>query len=80
MNERIKELAIKATQLMLCRPDLDIEYVMEKFAELIVKDCIKACGNHVDVESFGIYPIRVAMVTRACENNIKEHFNLETEL
>jgi hypothetical protein len=48
----------------------------EKFAELIVKECVKACSNHNDVECFGIYPVRVWMVTEACTNNIKEHFGV----
>lgn len=48
----------------------------EKFAELIIKECVKACALHDDVESFGIYPIRVAMVTKSCENNINLHFGV----
>ena len=48
----------------------------EKFAELIVKECVKACALHSDVESFGIYPIRVAMVTKSCEDNIKLYFGV----
>ncbi len=49
----------------------------EKFAELIVRECADACYKHKDVESFGIYPVRVAMVTKACSDNIKEHFGVE---
>jgi hypothetical protein len=73
MNERIRELAEQCYH-RYSEHNIDLE----KFARSIIEDCIKACGNHVDIESFGIYPIRAAMVTRACENNIKEHFNLET--
>ena len=51
--------------------------IKEKFAELIVRECADACYKHKDVESFGIYPIRVAMVTKACSDNIKEHFGVE---
>ena len=51
--------------------------IKEKFAELIVKECADACYKHKDVESFGIYPVRVAMVTKACSDNIKEHFGVE---
>ena len=75
MNERIKELMIEAgffpTELTQVGPSV------EKFAELIVRECADACYKHKDVESFGIYPVRVAMVTKACSDNIKEHFGVE---
>lgn len=45
----------------------------EKFAELIINECINICAAHEDYESFGIYPARVALVTKSCQNNIKEH-------
>jgi len=87
MNERIKELAESVGFTFIedavygrrwysskCGMDAD---EFEKFAELIVNECADACYKHRDVESFGIYPIRVAMVTKACSNNIKEHFGIE---
>jgi hypothetical protein len=48
----------------------------EKFAELIVRECVGACEKH-DMESFGILPIRSVMVTKSCQNNIKQHFGVE---
>ena len=76
MNERIKELAEQAgySKDFLA---IGLPNNMEKFAELIVKECADACYKHKDVESFGIYPIRVAMVTKACSDNIKQHFGVE---
>ena len=81
MNEKIKELWNQASgefckqnpyaTIMLPAP------LREKFAELIVRECADACYKHKDVESFGIYPIRVAMVTKACSDNIKQHFRVE---
>ena len=81
MNEKIKELWNQASgefckqnpyaTIMLPAP------LREKFAELIVQECADACYKHKDVESFGIYPIRVAMVTKACSDNIKQHFRVE---
>ena len=50
---------------------------LDLFAELIVRECADACYKHKDVESFGIYPVRVAMVTKACSDNIKEHFGVQ---
>ena len=81
MNENIKNLWDTALEefskehqfatIMLPAP------LREKFAELIVRECADACYKHKDVESFGIYPIRVAMVTKACSDNIKQHFGVE---
>jgi len=55
----------------------DLTKFAERFAQLIVRECADACYKHKDVESFGIYPVRVAMVTKACSDNIKEHFGVE---
>ena len=76
MNEKIKQLAEQAgySKDFLA---IGLPNNMEKFAELIVRECADACYKHKDVESFGIYPIRVAMVTKACSDNIKQHFGVE---
>jgi hypothetical protein len=70
MNERIRELADEAglrfTQLM-SNPMVPIvdgrETDLEKFAELIVADCIELAGNHYDA--------------RGAVNDIKQHFGVE---
>ena len=85
MNEKIKQLALDAGIGFVLWDDSGREMIdnytpeeyLEKFAELIVRECADACYKHKDVESFGIYPIRVAMVTKACSDNIKEHFGVE---
>ena len=77
MNEKMNKLwdQVKLQECDCgCNPD---EFLRLKFAELIVRDCADACYKHKDVESFGIYPIRVAMVTKACSDNIKQHFGVE---
>jgi Zn finger protein HypA/HybF involved in hydrogenase expression len=71
MNERIQQLALQAG--FYANPDIE---KFEKFAELIVRECIAACAKH-DIESFGILSVRAAMVTKSCQNNIKEHFGVE---
>jgi hypothetical protein len=78
MNERIRQLAEHCTDRFFseCRGVFET-FDKELFAELIVKECADACYKHKDVESFGIYPIGVAMVTKACSDNIKEHFGVE---
>ena len=82
MNERIRKLYEQARlQAKSIDADIDPQGWMDeyhkKFAELIVRECADACYKHKDVESFGIYPVRVAMVTKACSDNIKEHFGVE---
>ena len=84
MNDKIRELAEQAIDYAGGKPmlelkdrDLYLDNLFEKFAELIVQECADACYKHKDVESFGIYPIRVAMVTKACSDNIKQHFGVE---
>ena len=84
MNEKIKQFSEQAIHYAASRPmpelkdrDLYLDNLFEKFAELIVRECADACYKHKDVESFGIYPIRVAMVTKACSDNIKQHFGVE---
>ena len=74
MNERIRELH---SQCKVCDKDTVVYFDYERFAELIIRECADACYKHKDVESFGIYPVRVAMVTKACSDNIKEHFGVE---
>ena len=82
MNEKIRELMVNsgfATGYDRTQTGRWIlsDKELEKFAELIVRECADACYKHKDVESFGIYPIRVAMVTKACSDNIKQHFGVE---
>ena len=78
MNERIRLLAGQAGITDNNLSDGNMSHTdLKKFAELIVRECADACYKHKDVESFGIYPIRVAMVTKACSDNIKQHFGVE---
>ena len=67
MNERIRELAEQATkkydrlgnEIPFAQPDL------EKFAELIVKECVSICEDHP------------AWTGRMIGNQIKEHFGVD---
>jgi uncharacterized protein (DUF924 family) len=78
MNELIQELVEQADSTIYDQLDSNaLDPFVQKFAELIIRECISACRNHRDVERFGIYPARVAMVTEACVDNIKEHFGVE---
>ena len=78
MNERIKELAEQAEKLKrdevsyrerlhnrYLTGDMEEEVFREKFALLIVKECIRLC-NQVDLVG-----------ADDCIDNIKEHFEVE---
>jgi len=64
MNERIRELAKTAREQMVALTAVDDEQwrrheeFVEKFAELIVKECAQACinmGNDYEIKSAGQY-------------------------
>ena len=76
MNERIRELADQAVKYSLSNVNRDSEFftpiAMEKFAELIVRECINEI--HVadvgDLKGKGYYLDKVA-------EHIEEHFGVE---
>ena len=64
MNERIKELMIQCEK-KYCQDHDDYFYDMEKFAELIVRECASAVNSRDDSD------------TGFWANIIKEHFGVE---
>jgi len=74
MNEKIKELAIKSWlvsehkgKLLSCyREDVDLTKYLEKFAELIVRECAEVVSNQYS-EDWGKWSNRM----------ILEHFGVE---
>ena len=74
MNERIKELSIRAGF-----PEWSnhaIEFELEQFAELIVKECIEQCSKAL-VEHTGQPSVTHNYAVGLCQDNIKEHFGVE---
>jgi len=77
MNERIKQLAEQAglrfTQLM-SNPMVPVvdgkETDLEKFAELIVRECIEVCKSRVGNSDYTTGRMH-------CVSDIKEHFGVE---
>ena len=75
MNEKIKELAIKSWlvsehkgKLLSCyREDVDLTKYLEKFAELIVRECAEVVSNQYS-EDWGKWSNRM----------ILEHFGVES--
>jgi hypothetical protein len=79
MNERIKELATQATMIkgVNCEGYLGRSYTRqeeyfdkEKFAELIVEECIAQCEKNAEHEWLG-------SGSKLSAFNIKQHFGVE---
>ena len=71
MNQRIKELAEQATRTAIWIGDPDAgELDAEKFAELIVRECIDILDDEDD-GSIDTKSVRLAMI------RIKKHFGVE---
>ena len=73
MNERIQELALQA-DLMRYKSD-GINIKIEKFAELIIQDCLLALEPNL-YESDIEYRVDQAFYKK-CERIIKKHFGVE---
>jgi hypothetical protein len=78
MNERIKELAEQAG-ISLSQKDYSYYWVesaedIEKFAELIVKECAKVCDD-LDIDDWGDKSFDDG--TYYCSRAIKKHFGVE---
>ena len=72
MNQRIEELAEQANlEIDPAYPDHN-QKVLEKFAELIVKECI----NKIEANQFGDGG-EFDRGCRSCSNVIKQHFGVE---
>lgn len=78
MNEKIKALALKCNFTELDIEDLSPGF--EKFAELIVQECIGQCqgiGNVCNAMYDGEEGRRFKAVADNCETMIKEHFGVK---
>ena len=71
MNERIKLLAEQATRnVKLGNSYHSMVFDKEKFAELIVNECLKMCKTAVGNKDYNTGRMH-------CYDNIKEHFGVE---
>ena len=68
MNERIRELAHEAG-LPTYNPD-GIPTKLEKFAELIVRECVEVCNSRVGNSDYNTGRMH-------CASDLKEHFGVE---
>ena len=70
MNERIKELAVEAE---FSEKDLHIQGDnFQKFAELIVKECLEACSRANEIRHF--VPPTQEQVVLSCMHEIETTF------
>lgn len=89
MNERIKELAEQAGMLAF-HPVMDFDKNeiswqgwstdLEKFAELIVKECVTKCevvANMAAITNSGEMARKTKATADSCASMIKEHFRVE---
>jgi hypothetical protein len=83
MNERIRELAEQAglefDDDLVLEPEA-IYYTtqkdLEKFAELIVRECVEVCGSVAAVRA-GYHDADGRDTADSCGDQIKEHFGVE---
>ena len=80
MNERILELADKAVEDMPSGPWNIPDEFCEKFAELIVRECLMVCKKTEQYEVGNQDPDEVGCIRAGgvfCREDIKEHFGVE---
>lgn len=71
MNERIQELAEQAGMRHPVMGEVSYAYFNhEKFAELIIKECIQICNSRVGNSDYNTGRMH-------CVSDIKEHFGVE---
>ena len=80
MNERIRQLAEQATSIQGPTPYNPLTFEVfdkEKFAELIVKECMNICAEREEDIRTRIRDERQAATAYMCRAYIKEHFGVE---
>jgi len=75
MNERIKELMEQAGLYDFVIESMGIDEEMQKFAELIVRECMALCKSMDETDTRYRYDYRRGVLD--CADTIKEHFGVE---
>ena len=76
MNERINLLAEQAEMSANKGDHVDVKLMMEKFAELIVAECVEQCNINF-VGTVGSHPSAHNRGVKKCIDNIKQHFGVK---
>ena len=79
MNERIKELAEQALTAVQNRPGgiCEMDKYNQKFAELIVKECIKLCEHESNDDEYDQYDMGMSVKAENIKTAIRQHFGVE---
>ena len=78
MNERIKQLM----QQSMVEYQFDLRFSPEKFAELIVRECVAKCevvANMATITNNGEMARKTKATADSCAIMIKQHFGVEEE-
>jgi hypothetical protein len=77
MNERLKELKKEAFRQTEWE-ELDYDKILEKFAELIVRECAEHCkGQILDKEVADTNELTYNDAVGDCANGLLQHFGVE---
>jgi len=71
MNERISELALKASDPKTGWLD------RQKFAELIVRECADLCEHESNDDEYDQYDMGMSVKAESIKTAIKQHFGVE---
>ena len=80
MNERIKELMVQSIDYA-CVNQKSMDTAMEKFAELIVKECVSIIEHGMDHTEYNDSEKSMVELEaqRWCRTAIKEHFGVDNK-
>ena len=77
MNERIKQIAEKAT-INIGDEFHPIDFFdKEKFAELLVRECVKFCEHESNDDEYDQYDMGMSVKAESIKTAIKQHFGVE---
>jgi hypothetical protein len=79
VNERINQLAEQAVSAVQNRPNgtCDMDKYNQKFAELIVKECMRLCEHESNDDQYDEYDMGMEAKAGAIRETLKEHFGVK---
>ena len=78
MNERIRELAEQATTVEEHKWGVSYDkFDKEKFAELIVRECVKLCEHESNDDEYDQFDMGQSVKAENIKTSIKQHFGVE---
>jgi hypothetical protein len=78
MNERIKELIKQATTVEEHKWGVSYDkFDKEKFAELIVRECVKLCEHESNDDEYDQFDMGQSVKAENIKTSIKQHFGVE---